>query len=153
MMDKNKRLWRMLLLSMISFGMVAVFLCLMFFIESDPSKEISVFSLICGIGFWVFFLSGIVLQVMLALQVHRRNNEAIQKRLGFIHFNSNKPALISDIVFGISLAVFLAFMIFTSGTSIFDYLSLSILFLSFCMHCILNGSTYAYIAKEKKEEK
>ena len=148
MNGRKKRQWLMEILSIASFGAVAVVLCMMFFIETEPAKETSIFSLVCGICFWIFTICGVGLQAALALQVRRARKQSLSKRLGLIHFNSNKSALISDIVFAVSFVIFLILVIFTSGTSIFAYVVLAILFLSFCMHCILNGSTYAYLINE-----
>lgn len=149
-MNKTKNLI-FLIVSFISFAMVSASLFAMFFVGINSSGETSVVSLACGIVFWLFLAVGIILQVTVSLNVkswykRRRlyRSRFRRTRIGLLTFFSNVPAVISDILFCASLITFIIFMIVNSA-SIFAYISLSVLFLSFSAHCIFNGKNYYYI--------
>lgn len=155
---KMKRNLGLVILSSVSYAMVSLSIIAMSFDNVADSGGISTLGIVCGVCFWAFLLTGIVLQIATSVSVKRWYKKHGVYRLGkrklaVISFFSNLPALISDIVFFLSLLVFLALIIFTDGTSLLAYVSISVLFLSFCAHCIFNGKNYYYIRNCKKIKK
>ena len=149
---KRARNIMLLIASLISFTIVATCLFAMFFIEIDSNSGPPLFSLICGIIFWVFTITGIILQIFISVDIRRwcerrriHRTRFRKTRIGLFSVFSNVPAGISDIVLLVSLIAFIAFMVI-DPTSMIAYLTLSVLFLSFSAHCIFNGKNYYYIA-------
>ena len=141
----------LLIISLICFAVVSGCLFGMFFIETSVDSLPSRLSLFCGLGFWLCNIVGIVLQVIVSKNVkhwyERRRlfrTRFRRNRIGLFNVFSNIPAAISDVLLCVSMITFIVFMIIDS-TSIFAYISLSVLFLSFSAHCIFNGKNYYYI--------
>lgn len=142
--------------SIICFAVVSACLFAMFFIETDVNLGPTTLSLICGSGFWLFTIVGIVLQIIVSINIkswyerRRLYRSRFRKtRIGLLSVFSNAPAIISDVSLVISLTAFIVFMIVDS-TGIFAYISLSVLFLSFSAHCIFNGKNYYYITNYER---
>ena len=142
----------LLIVSLLCFAVVSASLFGMFFIEAAPEGPPSKLALLCGIGFWLPLISGIVLQTVLSIRTKRwsarRNLRRLglsRTRIGLFRVFSNIPAVVSDVVLCSSFVTFISFMI-VRASSILAYISLSVLFLSFCTHCIFNGKNYYYIA-------
>lgn len=137
----------LLIISFVSFAMVSVSLFVMFFVEPDSNSEPSVIKLACGAAFWLFLIVGIILQVVVSVNIKRwcrrrsYRSRLKKSRIGLLKVFSNIPAVISDIFLFASLIAFITFMVVNSA-SIFAYISLSVLFLSFSAHCIFNGKNY-----------
>ncbi len=148
----NKELnFLLLIISIICFSIVSICLFVMFFIETSVSSPPSRLSLLCGIGFWLCNILGMTIQIVISRNIkcwcQRRRlfrTRFKKERIGIFNIFSNIPATISDVLFAVSTILFIAFMIIDS-TSIFAYISLSLLFLSFSAHCIFNGNNYYYI--------
>ena len=149
-MNKTKNII-LLTFSLISFFIFAACLFVMFFIETNYETGYSVINIVCGTSFWLSLIVGIILQIVLSTSIkrwHKRrrlcNSRFVRMRMGLLSLFSNIPAAISDIALGTSLVVFIVFM-FVNQSSIFAYISLSVLCFSFCSHCIFNGRNYYYI--------
>lgn len=152
---KRVRNISLVIISLISFAIVSACLFAMFFIEADANSNSSLFSLICGMIFWIFTIVGIALQIFVSISIRswyeRRRlyrSRFRRTRIGLLSIFSNIPAIISDVVLFVSLVAFIAFMVI-DPTNIFAYISLSVLFLSFSAHCIFNGKNYYYITNYK----
>ena len=127
----------LLIISLICFAVVSGCLFGMFFIETSVDSPPSRLSLLCGLGFWLCNIVGIVLQVIVSKNVkhwyERRRlfrTRFRRNRIGLFNVFSNIPAAISDVLLCVSMIA---------------YISLSVLFLSFSAHCIFNGKNYYYI--------
>lgn len=149
-MDKNRNRL-VLFVSLISFAIVSVCLMAMYFIETNTNSPPSFTSILCGIAFWLFMIIGIVSQITVSMSVKSWCNKKKlyrsrfrRTKIGAISFFSNLPSVISDVTFIVSLIVFVIVLIIDS-TSVLAYIFLSVLFLSFCTHCIFNGKNYYYI--------
>ncbi len=145
----------LLIASLVSFAIVSACLFAMFFIEIDSDSGPPLFTLICGVCFWICTIVGIALQIFISVDIRRwcerrriHRTRFRRTRIGLFSIFSNIPAGISDIVLFVSLIAFIVFMVVDS-TSIIAYLSLSVLFLSFNAHCIFNGKNYYYIANHE----
>lgn len=142
----------LLILSIISYFNVAASLTVMAF-DGVPTPGISSLGLICGICFWVFLIAGTTLQVVLSnrirkrkIEQHRmRRNMKNQPKLGLISFFRNPLGAASDILFLLAVVSFGIACYQTQGSGIVCYISLSLMFFSFCAHCIFNGKNYFYI--------
>lgn len=146
--------------SLLSFLLVAVSLIAMAFGGSATSSDVSIISMICGICFWAFLIIGIVLQVILSKQINKwkakyyrvRRSMRVHPKIGLISIFKNLPGTVSDIAFLFSIITFAVTYYFTEGISILCYISLSIIFFSFCSHCIFNGKNYYYITNRQTIE-
>ena len=149
-MNKTKNII-LLVISFISYLIVASSLFVMFFIEINSGIRSSIINLACGATFWLFLIVGTVLQVSVSINVKRwyerrrlYRSRFRKSRVGLLSVFSNIPAVISDVILGASLVTFIVFMLI-NPSSIYAYISFSVLFLSFCAHCIFNGKNYYYI--------
>lgn len=110
-----------------------------------------------GILFWGGLLIGIAFQFILAFRrratlekYNVRNKTAHKARIGVLSFSSNRIALIADICLGISAVATVLAFILTNGVGYICYACISVLVLSFCMHCILNGRIYSFVKNRNK---
>ena len=108
-----------------------------------------------GVLFWLSLLLFLIISIFINLsrrkdKVFRRWNKG-KRQLGLINFFQNKPAKIMDIVFIISLLIFI--VLYASGTrdGFKVFLIFAVLIFSFGMHCILNGINYVYLNHNGKE--
>ncbi len=108
----------------------------------------------------VFWL-GIICEVVLFLkanslrraieQRNKRNNVEISSNtgFGFISFFRNREAIICDILLFVSVILFAVLTIFKIDIQWLIIISVVLLFLSFNMHCFINGKNYKYIKSYK----
>lgn len=158
-MDKRSNI-TLLIGSVFSFFIVAVSLFAMAFGGSATSADVSIISMVCGICFWVFLIIGIVLQVVLSKQIGKwrakyyriRRNMRIHPKIGLLSFFKSPLGVASDIVLLLSVIAFAVVYYFTEGIGITCYISLSLIFFSFCSHCIFNGKNYFYITNRQTIE-
>lgn len=110
-----------------------------------------------GLLFWGGLVVGVIFQIV--LEARRRaffakynvKREKMQKpRNGLLTFGSNLPARIADYAFLAGLIATVIAFIVTKGTGYVCYIGISIVFLSFCLHCILNGRNFFYVQNQKK---
>lgn len=143
--EKNRLL---LAVSTGSFFLVAVSLTLMAFDDNEAGNGVSRLGLVCGLGFWIFLVIGILTQIVLSLKIkswRRTKGGGKGPRVGIFAFFRNLPGKISDVAFLVSLALLAIFWYLTNGTGLMCYISCSLMFFSFCSHCIFNGKNYFYI--------
>lgn len=139
-----------LLASVICFFLMSVDFLIMP-ISNNIEKDMRWFEILTGILFWLPLIAGIVLQVILSLNYKKNINKdmADNKLFGAISFFKNKIAAVFDVISVISLITFIAMLIFTSATSYFCYILISLFVFSFCMHCILNGKIFNSLLVKK----
>lgn len=112
-------------------------------IGNNVEKNMRWFEVLTGILFWLPLIIGAILQVVLSLNYKKNNKNMIDnKQFGAISFFKNKIAAVFDVISIISLITFIAMLIFTSATSYFCYILISLFVFSFCMHCVLNGKIF-----------
>ena len=164
MMNKTKNTI-LLIVSLISFALVSVSVFVMFFTVNSSDSGSSAVNLACGVAFWLFLVVGIVLQAVVSVNVKKvrrklSGTKFARKRVGLLNAFCNIPATVSDVLLVISTILFIICII-KDAASIFAYISLSVLFLSFSAHCIFNGKNYYCITNyewlelnsKKSEEK
>lgn len=140
-----------LIASIVNFALISCLFIAMFFVKTAFDTVPSKFSIACGVCFWLFLIIGITLQIVVSIDVRRwykrsgLSRTRFQKiRPGIFCFFNNLISIISDILMGLSLIAFITAIIIDSS-SIFAYISISVLFVSFCAHCTFNGNNYYYI--------
>lgn len=118
-----------------------------------------IFSYILGIIFW----GGIICEQILFWKInykvkhlkktkqHRTYKEK-KSRIGLISFFQNKEAAFFDLLFIISTILFIILSLCRISNEILILSCVSVLFLSFSFHCLLNGKNYIYIKGYKKGE-
>lgn len=111
-----------------------------------------------GALFWVGILCGIVFLVLTGKQrkqietvLREKGGQAPEKApLGVVSFFRNRAALIADIIFFLAVIAFVLLFVFQIHNAWAVIAALEILFLSFVMHCFLNGKNYKYIKAYNK---
>ena len=138
--------------SLVSFFIVALDFTLMYFAGVSIQRDFFVKNIVMGVCFWIFLLTGIIFQIMLSVQIKKwciktrlLRSKYKKNSIGIISFFSNTFAIVSDILLGVCLVLFTILFLVTDGTNVITYILFSILFLSFCGHCIFNGKNYYYI--------
>ena len=122
---------------------VSLLLCI-FAVRSD----LKIYRFLIPMIFWlgliaeqVFFwkANSILKQIINTGQVERLN-----KKPGIIAPLQTELGAIADLVFVVSLIVFLILMIGNWGQSVFQFIFLFLIVLSFRIHCVANGKNYWY---------
>ena len=146
----------LLIASLICFAIVSCALFVMFFVETAVDTAPTVLSIACGIVFWVFNIIGITLQISVSINVKRwykkqrlYRTKFKKAKPGVICFFNNVPAIVSDVIWLASCLSF-AVCLIVDPASIIAYISISVLFVSFCAHCTFNGNNYYYINNHKR---
>lgn len=113
---------------------------------------------VVGIMFWIFFLLGIVFQIILASQKEswiqneqKRKRRLHKKRVGIFSFMQNFLACIADVICVLCIIGLIVSVYLTNGIGYVCYIFMAMLSFSFCMHCILNGKIYYYITNQKNK--
>ncbi len=109
---------------------------------------------LAGSLFWIGLI-GTVTAAIIILRSKRRDKGFKKtchhyKQWGLVHFFQNKPAVIFDVLLFVSITGFVLARLFLD-TTVCPFIFLSLLILSFGMHCMLNGSSYMYIGYKMKE--
>ena len=63
---------------------------------------------------------------------------------GIISFMQTKAGKVADVLFAVSVVLYIAFEIAKFGTRSYQFIVLAIIVLSFRMHCTLNGKNFKY---------
>ena len=125
------------------------FILMPFGINSDGETNILVY--ISGLLFWSGLIGTIISAIMVnsTRKADANEDNSDVKRLGLIHFFTNTPAKIADVVMIVSLVVFIFLIIFNSA-AVLKFIFISLFVFSFGMHCMLNGLNYNYINESQK---
>lgn len=110
-----------------------------------------------GVLFWIGLALGISMQIALEARrkafyaSYRVKLQKVQKRtVGLVSFGANPEAMAADILLAISLLGLILAWILTKGYGFVCYALISVVTLSFCLHCIFNGRIYLHIKKQDK---
>lgn len=116
-----------------------------------------VFAYVIGALFWlsviaeqIFFWRANLFRHKLEMQMQKNGGKIIKRRIGIISFFKNKEAVIVDIILFMSVIAVAIILILNIMSDWLIILCLAILFISFNLHCILNGINYMYIKSNKK---
>ncbi len=122
----------------------AVMLVLIQFVEVDGTKFQMVFPMVIAAVFW---LSVICSQVFMCLVNISRKKAKYNddSKIGLISFFKNKEAMVADIALMVFAVEVVLLFIFKVNSGFIVTVSVALLFLSFFMHCYLNGKNYRYI--------
>lgn len=114
----------------------------------DEKGNVTILTYLCGIGFWTGLIGTVVMAIK--INISRKKSPVFssvsdtRRRLGLIHFFSNKEAVIIDtMLFASVVGCVLARYVIPGNTATFIFVGLFIF--SFGMHCMLNGINYRYI--------
>lgn len=117
------------------------------FLGEDEFKN-QIIKIIFPVIFWlctVFELVFIITANSIRKELENNpGNKKFKRRIGVISFFSNKFAANVDLIFIVSLIVFLVMSIFGLGEKVVQYVLMFILILTFRVHCTLNGKNYRY---------
>lgn len=115
-------------------------------------------NIIAGACFWIGLIgtifSAISINSMRRADMEFQESHADIKRIGIIHFFTNKPAIIADTLMMISLIGYIIMRLLKSY-NILSYILIAIFVFTFGMHCMLNGINYIYIndSRSKRRER
>lgn len=146
----------LLLASILCFLLLAVSFLLMPLEGKTISANVSVYSLIAGLTFWLSLIGGTVTQCILAKQrkkwfsKHHIKRVKHSDKIGLISFMKNIYAVVADILVAISIIGLVISVIATQSTGYACYVFVSLLVFSFSMHCILNGKIYYFVINKEK---
>lgn len=140
-----------LIISIICFFLFGVSFLLMPIDSENNIGEMTFFSYLSGVMFWVSLIGGIATQIYLGRKNKReiKKNKNISKKAGVICVFSNIYAMIADIAAVVSLIGFVISMIVTDSTGYICYVFIGLFVFSFSLHCICNGKVFKYITNAK----
>lgn len=113
---------------------------------SEPLKP-----LIISTIFWVGLVIGLVFTFLIG-QYRKKEKFAIYKYPGFFCFMKNKNATICDVVWILSMILFLLFSVILGQHSIFSIIMLALALLLSYLHSVLNGNNYAFMVERGKRK-
>lgn len=143
-------------LSIFFFLMLAVSFLLMPLGSETHTENISAYTMVAGLMFWISIIMGIVTQCVLAHRrrswyvIHRVRKVRATQRVGLLSFFKNFYATVADAVTIFSLIGLVIAMIATQGTGYICYVLVSLFVFSFSMHCILNGKVFYHVINQNK---
>ncbi len=115
------------------------------FVNLESSGVQKLFPLIVSAVFWLSALIGYIFLILTYKSVRK---DKAKRKLALISFFTNKYAFFSDIVLIIGLITIIALSVFKFSNSIVYTALISIIYLAFNLHCILNGRVFnKYIKK------
>lgn len=105
-----------------------------------------------GIIFWLFLIIGYV--IILRINFHRKAQKKIKVsgRPGIISVFSNKPAMVFDIIFAVSVIMFIIFKFVIQKYDLVSLFLLASSLFSFHMHGVLNGVNHKYVNYKESGE-
>ena len=123
----------------------AISLCL-WGVRSEELNKIFIF--VIPVIFW----TGLVLEQVCIWRANslRKQIELLPEcrtqngRPGIISFWQTKAGKGADVLFAVSVVLYIAFEIAKFGTRSYQFIVLTLIVLSFRMHCILNGKNFKY---------
>lgn len=135
---KNKSLSKKLLM-----GSVAGFLILSVSLLLMPVQGLGILP---GLLFWAGLIAGIAAQGLLHLKLRRGLRTGKRSRCGLLTFGTNRLAKLADV--GLLVGVLASVVTLTvSPAAYICYVALAAAVFCFCMHCVLNGRTFAYVTE------
>lgn len=139
------------------FGAVLIFLIPIVSITGSETQRIGAYSI--ALLFWVSLLAEIIITRICTRERKRLEHEEYYSRrlryasFGLISFFKNREGSIADIVLFLS-AIYIAIILWCHmQTGWMILLGVDLFFLSFNMHCILNGRNYRYYKNYKEHVK
>ena len=148
-MKKQGKIAMLMLVSIVSFLIMSLSFVLMFIILD--AETAGFMKVLPGLMFWVFLLIGSVSHIVMAVMRKQLSDRSRMKRsnqqrlIGVISFFRNKPAIVADIVFVLSLVGFIVSYVLTGGTGTLCFVLLPVVVFAFCMHCTLNGKNFNFL--------
>lgn len=120
-----------------------------------------IFAYIVGAIFWLGVIAEQILfwlansdRKVLERRLRRKNCKTIGKiPPGVLAFFRNAEATVSDIVLFIAAIIVAVLMIVDVNNKWLTMISIAIMFLSFNLHCLLNGKNYMYITTYRNYKK
>jgi len=116
-------------------------------------------SIFSGAVFWLFLLLGIAAQCALASALKRRERSAperphpVRQRPGLLCVFRNPLAAAADAVFALSLIALIVTLVWITKTAYVCFVLLAAVAFTFCLHCILNGRSFARVCRASERER
>jgi len=154
---KNEKKFCVFIVLSVIFSLVStmpILLCMFNF--SDETKQL--FSVILSTLFW----GGLIAEQVFIWLADRLRKQELPKnlkskkrqRVGIASFCETKVGIATDVVFVISLMIYIVLFVGDWGVLVVQYVCLFLIVLSFRVHCIANGKNYRYILYlQKRREK
>ncbi|WP_346911245.1 hypothetical protein [Faecalicatena orotica] len=117
----------------------------MVLVAFDSEGNMNPLGYAAGVLFWLGILGGVISYIIFFRRTFRKPN--------VLKFFSNKPAVIADIVFIISLAATIFLVCTNSANQIAAVMFVFLLVLSLYSHFLLNGKIFTAILIENKKGK
>lgn len=115
-------------------------------LEVDDSKELFVKTLAASL-FWI----GLIIEQILIWKTYKlrklfekRQSRRLQGLPGICSFFKTEVGFITDVLFILSIIIYIVLVIGNWGTNVAQYIFIFLLVLSFRLHCILNGKNFRY---------
>lgn len=151
-MERKIKLFSLHLMLAIVFSAVSS-LTLLFCIVVQNTENIGQWLVI---GLAVLFWIGLVLEQLFLWRANslrkklesvgksRKNRGMADGRPGIISFFQNRPGMVSDVLLVLSVLCLIVFMALQIGEDVVQFILITIIVLTFRLHCILNGRNFQY---------
>ena len=146
----------LLVASMLCYLVLAISFLLMPLEGKIIAANVSLYSLIAGLAFWLSIIGGIATQCILAnrrkkwFSKHHIKRVKHSDKIGLISCMKNIYAVVADIFVAVGVIGLIVSVIATQATGYVCYVFVSLLVFSFSMHCILNGKIYYFVINKEK---
>lgn len=146
-MNLNK-LKKQELISILAFVFSSASFMLFYFVDYQKNNFTKALGYLLPAIFWLGLIIAVVMQILISLKLKM---EVTKNRIGVVSFFKNKYAVVFDALMIVSIIITVILLI-KHTNSFIVFLIISLLIISFEMHCILNGKYFnAIFLKENNK--
>ncbi len=146
-MNLNK-LKKQELISILAFVFSAASFMLFYFVDYQKNNFTKALGYLLPAIFWLGLIIAVVMQILISL---KSKMEVTKNKIGVVSFFKNKYAVVFDVLMIVSIIITLILLV-KHVNNFIVFLIISLLIVSFEMHCILNGKYFNTIfLKENKK--
>jgi len=136
------------LASILAFLLSSISFMFLYFADYQKNSFTKVLGYILPSIFWLGLIIAIIIQILL----YRKLKVKVDKnKIGIISFFKNKYAMIFDVLMILFIIVTIILLI-KNVNNFISFLIISLLIISFEMHCVFNGKYFNYILTEEEKK-
>lgn len=136
------------LVSILSFLLSSISFMFLYFADYQKNNFTKILGYILPSIFWLGLIIAIVIQILL----YRKLKVKVDRnQIGIISFFKNRYAIVFDIL-TILLTIVTIILLIKNVNNFITFLIISLLIISFEMHCVFNGKYFNYILTEEEKK-
>lgn len=146
-MNLNK-LKKQELISILAFVFSSASFMLFYFVDYQKNNFTKALGYLLPAIFWLGLIIAVVMQILISLKLKM---EVTKNKIGVVSFFKNKYAVVFDVLMIVSIIITLILLV-KHVNNFIVFLIISLLIISFEMHCILNGKYFNTVFLDKNNK-